>query len=551
MTENEIKDLLETLLRVETESEILEFKEAKKGFGKDDLGKYFSALSNEANIAGKAYAWLLFGVNNKKQIVGTSISEKQLNEYKLEISNNTSPMLSFLAAYRCSLEQKTVLLFQIPAAPQGIPIAWKGHFYGRSGESLVALDIGEIEHIRNQNKKKDWSAQTIDQATIKDLSTEAIDFARIQFAKKNPHLINDIKNWSAITFLNKAKLCIQGKITNTAILLLGKPESQHYLNPAVAKITWILRDKDGIEVDYEHFSCPFILAVDEVHSHIRNLKYRYIQDGSLFPEEVLRFDPFVIRESLNNCIVHQDYTLGGKINIVEYENDVLVFSNAGNFIPKSVNNVLKNDAPESIYRNPFLAEAMVNLNMIDTIGSGIRKMFIIQKNKFFPLPDYDFSDNRVKVKIIGKVLDEQYARKLAQMPDLKLSDIILLDRVQKKLPLTEEAFKYLKSKKLIEGRKTNYTISLSVAKITNHEIDYMNETGIDDDYCKKMIVDYIKKFGSAKKSKLEELLLPKLSINITEQQKKVKIKNILQALRKSRKIIPNGKEWIIFDNNKS
>ena len=29
-------------------------------------------------------------------------------------------------------------------------------------------------------------------------------------------------------------------------------------------------------------------------------------------------------------------------------------------------NVINNDAPESQYRNPFLANAMVNLNMIDT-----------------------------------------------------------------------------------------------------------------------------------------------------------------------------------------
>ncbi len=549
MKNNELIELLDSLLRADTENEVLEFKEAKKSFSKDDLGKYFSALSNEANIAGKAYSWLLFGVSNKKQIVGTSISEKQLNEYKLEISNNTSPMLSFLATYRCTLEDKEVLLFQIPAAPQGMPVAWKGHFYGRSGESLVALDIGEIERIRRQSKRSDWSSQIVAGATIADLSMEAIEFARVQFAKKNPHLTEDIQTWDTSTFLNKAKLCIQGKITNTAILLLGKPESQHFLSPAVAKITWILRDKDGVEVDYEHFSCPFLLAVGEIHSRIRNLKYRYIKDGSLFPDETLRYDPFIIRESLNNCIAHQDYKLGGKINIVEYENSMLVFSNAGDFIPKSVDNVLKNDAPESVYRNPFLAEAMVNLNMIDTIGSGIRKMFILQKNKFFPLPDYDLTNREVKIKIIGKVIDEQYARKLAQLPDLSLSDIVLLDRVQKKMPLTDEAFKYLKSKKLIEGRKNNYTISTMVAKVTHQETAYMNHVGIDDDYCKKMILDYIKKFGSAKKAQLEEFLLSKLSDNLSEQQKKDKIKNILQVLKRDKKIMLNPdnteREWIM------
>lgn len=93
-------------------------------------------------------------------------------------------------------------------------------------------------------------------------------------------------------------------------------------------------------------------------------------------------------EALNNCIAHQDYTLGGKINIVEREDGVLTFLNSGSFIPESIEKVIETDAPENNYRNPFLANAMVNLNMIDTIGSGIKKMFIIQKNKFFPLSEY-------------------------------------------------------------------------------------------------------------------------------------------------------------------
>ena len=92
-------------------------------------------------------------------------------------------------------------------------------------------------------------------------------------------------------------------------------------------------------------------------------------------------------------------------------------------------NVISANAPESIYRNKFLADAMVNLSLIDTIGSGIQRMFDIQKKKFFPLPEYDFSDNKVKLTITGKVLEINYARKLAQMPSLTLDEIIVLDKI--------------------------------------------------------------------------------------------------------------------------
>lgn len=292
-------------------------------------------------------------------------------------------------------------------------------------------------------EEDDWSIGICDKATISDLSKEAIVKARELYSIKNPKLQNDIKQWDDITFLNKAKLCINGKITRTAILLLGKSESEHFISPAVAKISWILKDRDNIEKDYAHFSCPFLLNIEEVYKKIRNLKYRYLREDSLFPDEVDSYDPYIIREALNNCIAHQDYTLGGKINVTENEESLLIFSNMGSFIPQSVEDVITSDAPEAQYRNRFLSNAMVNLNMIDTIGSGIKRMFIIQKNKFFPLPEYTLTNEQVKVVITGKVLDIKYARKLAQMPELNLNDIILLDKVQKHKSLNYEEIKLI------------------------------------------------------------------------------------------------------------
>src|SRR5690606_16750507 len=156
------------------------------------------------------------------------------------------------------------------------------------------------------------------------------------------------------------------------------------------------------------FTCPLFLSVQQIYSKIRNIKYRYLQEGTLFPDEVNQFEPYIIREALNNSIAHQDYMLGGKILVIEREDGVLTFSNSGSFIPRSIEKVIAADAPENRYRNPFLANAMVNLNMIDTIGSGIKKMFVIQKDKFFPLPEYDLSNQKVTVSITGKIVDVNY-----------------------------------------------------------------------------------------------------------------------------------------------
>jgi len=539
------KERLASLLNLSGESEVVEFKEARNQYDFGKLGKYFSALSNEANLCQRKSAWLVFGVKDNRTVVGTQYrtNATDLQSLKKELADKTTHRLTFIDIHEVHHPQGRVLLFEIPAAPQGMPIAWEGHYYGRDSESLGPLNLEEIERIRAQNRAYDWSAATLAGASLDDLDPEAIEQAKASFARKNPKLADAMQQWDTQTFLNKAKLCINGQLTRTAILLLGKPESAHWLNPASATLTWILKDRDGLERDYEHFSCPLLLSVDAVFQKIRNLKYRYMVEGTLFPEEVDQYDPYIIREALNNAIAHQDYERGGKVTLVEFEDGRLCFSNQGDFIPGSVESVIRADAPESRYRNRFLADAMVNLNMIDTIGSGIRKMFLIQKSRFFPLPEYNLANERVEVSITGRVLDLAYARKLAEIPDLSLEEIMLLDRVQKQKSLTDEQAKSLRAKHLIEGRKPNYHISAQLAQHSGDQAEYIRHRGFDDQHYKRLIVEYLEKFETARRADIDRLVLDKLPDVLDEQQKQHKIKNLLQSLKNQGLIINSGRTW--------
>lgn len=533
------------------ENECLEFKTASKNFDSDDLWKYFSALSNEANLQWKKQARLVFWVNDNHEVIWTNFrnDSKSLQSLKKEIWNQTSNSITFSNIHEIFYEWKRILMFEIPAAPQWMPVYWKWHLYWRSWESLEPLNPQKYELIRNKNP--DWSAEICSDATINDLDSEAILRARELYTVKNPSKKEEIQSRDDVTFLNKAKITIHWKITNTAILLLWKPESEPLLSPAIAKISWILRNRDWIEVDYQHFSCPFILTINEVCAKIRNLKYRYIVKDSLFPEEVDKYDSYTIREALNNCIAHQDYTMWWKINIVENE-DSLVFSNSWSFIPETIENVIESDSPSDYYRNRFLADAMVNLNMIDTIWSWIKRMFILQREKLFPLPEYNISKDKVSVTIIGKVLDINYARKLAKIPNLSLVDIMLLDKVQKWKALTKDEVKALRKKNLIEWKSPNFIISSDVASETDQKSEYIQLRWIDDEYSKKIIIDYIKKFWKATRKDIEKTLIVKLPDVLSEQQKKDKIKNLLQSLKKSGKIIVDenskGRAWILVSS---
>ena len=541
MTTEELKNLLHSLCQSH-ENEVVEFKQTKVNL-ENELGEYFSALSNEANLKKRSEAWLILGVEDKTlQIVGTNFYQhapEKLHGLKHSISIHTTGNLTFIEIHEIFVDGKRVVMFQIPAAKRGVPTSYKRHWYGRDGESLVGLSQEKLERIQQQ-VKEDWSAGIVQDATVNDLSPEAINFAKKQFARKYRFLTSEIKQWGDAKFLDKAKLTRNGKITRTAIILLGNEESVHLLSPSVAQISWILEDAHGEKKDYEHFFTPFLLAVNKVYVKIRNLKYRYLQSGTLFPEEVDQYDPYAIREILHNCIAHQDYEKKQRIIVCEKENEQLIFINGGTFIPGKIEDVVLRDIPVSEYRNPFLANAMVSLNMIDTIGQGIPRIFKIQRKRFFPLPEYDLNKQQVKVTLIGKVLDLDYAKILARKRDLTLDEIFLLDKVQKKTPLAKPDIIFLRKRGLIEGRKPNIFISKEIAQFTDQKPEYSKLKAFDEGYYKDMLINALREHEKLSRREIDRLLLKKLPDILTDDQKKTKIKNLLAMLRENGTIVNTG-----------
>ena len=541
MNQKALQEKLNELMNLPAETETVEFKEAKNAFDLTKLGKYFSALSNEANLNNQVSAWLIMGVKNDHTIVGTAYRpiRKDLDSLKGEIANKTINRITFIDIHELRTDEGRVLMFQIPPAPKGLPVTFDGHYYGRDGEELVPLNLEEIERIRNQRSTEDWSAGIIKEATTEDLDPDAIRVARENYRSKFPDKAGEIDGWDDATFLNKAKITIKNNITRTALILLGREESEHFLSPAEIKIRWVLKDTSNVDKDYEIFSPPILLAVDKVYNKIRNLKYRYIMESTLFPEETLRYEPYSIREALNNCIAHQDYTIGNRINVVEIEDECLIFTNYGSFIPGSVEKVVKDDAPEEHYRNKFLATAMFNLKMVDTAGGGIKKIFNFQRQRLFPLPDYDLTGGKVKVSLAGKVLDMDFARVLAKHKELTLDEIILLDKVQKKKKLLLIEEKHLRNKKLIEGRRPNYFISLDVAGQTGQKAEYSKNRALDKVYYIDLIKRSIKQHGHLIRKDVDELLWTKLPEWMDDHQKKIKVNNLLSEMRK-KDIIKNA-----------
>lgn len=546
MTKEEL--LKKQILETGKEVRWLEFKSNYQDA--DRLGRYISALSNGACLDNKEFGYLYFGVEDETlELVGTTFDVSRIKargNQNLEIflRQYITPKISFKIE-EFFADGKRFVVFVVPAAKDE-PTCFMNIPYVRVDSSVTDLRSYTDWMRTIYNSHRDWSAEIVPNATLSDLDPEAIAKAVEGYCQRFPDKAADAPHWDTTTFLDKAKLTIDGQITRAALLLLGKEESAHHLD-YIAQIVWRLRTEK--ENAGEIFTTPYLLSTSRLMNKIRNYRFKIFPNNSLIPAEVWKYDTKSILEALHNCIAHQDYSRNERI-IVSEEQDCLVFENAGSFYEGTFEDYIDGNKTPKSYRNHFLTQAMVNLKMIDTQGFGIHEMFLSQKGRFLPMPDYDRTDGeRVRLIIPGRVINEEYSLLLMEQTDLDLATTVLLDSFQKGKPISNDALEMLRKKKLIEGKKPNLYISKKVAKATHQEVEYTDMKGFDDQYYRDLIVKALKDHGRLKRADLNRLLMIKLPSILSDTQKNNKIDYLLKYLRKSGVInVEAGKFWHIQEH---
>ena len=553
--------LIETLERLRAlprEAATVEFKGNTQE--PSEIGRYLSALANSAALEGHDRGWMVWGVEDGTHAVkGTTFdpfsTKGEGNQALIMwLQQKTSPRADF-TFHECHHPSGKVILLEIHP-PRTAPIAFENIRYIRIDSHKTKLSEHPDKEARLWGKLgqlDDWSGEVVAGASLADLDAEALVQARQRFteyliksepnAARHDALRRDAQGWDVPTLLNKARLTKGGRITHSTLLLLGNDESAHLLSPADVKMSWILRDAGGKTVSSQHFGAPFLLSSDRLFARIRNVMIEQMPDGTLFPTAIQQYDPWVVREALHNAVAHQDYRLGGKINVVEHP-DRLQFSNLGQFIPPSVEWMLEHQSPPEHYRNQWLIDGMIRLRMIDQVGSGIRRMFETQRERFLPLPDYAIAVSetgmpRVEVTIAGRVLDAKYTQALMRRSDLELGQVLLLDRVQKGMALSKKAAAQLKRLGLIEGRYPRLFVSGRVAAVTGGQAQHIRKRGFDNRYYRDLLVELIREHGPIGPAVITELFMDKLPDSLNDVQKRSKIRNLTFDLAHRKGIIEN------------
>ena len=553
MTELELQQyLLREYPQENTRCEWKEFKNLKNSFCGDEKNDVISYVSAIANMEGGD---LVIGVHDKTlEIVGTDTYNYDKQKAILRLAErcvNLSTEDLYIDEFITDDTNRKVWVIHIPKHLPKRPVFAHNKAWQRIEDSLVAMTTERTSAILDEPifSETDWSAQIVSDATIDDLDEVAIAKARMMFKKVHSRIPEaEVNAWTVETFLSKCGIMKNGGITRAAIILLGKYESAFKLRPAVVQVTWTRRDEKQDVVDYEHFTVPFILTVDEILSKIENLTMREMPGGTLFPDTMKQYDDYTIREALHNCIAHQDYTMQQRINFVENPT-YLYYSNAGSFIPGTLENALTNEEPQAYFRNECLCRAMVDFNMIDTVSRGIKKMFNEQWRRHFPMPDYeiDAKNRKVSVRIYGNEINKQYTNLLKTNDSLTLWDCISLDAVQKGRAIHEDVAQNLLNRGLIEGEAPNYTISLGIAKATNQLQGYTKQKGLDKEKMKQMILQYLKNAGTdgAKRDSIYEYIKDVMPQVKTHEQQLRLLGDIVSALSVDKLIYAKGRIWFL------
>ena len=533
MTEQELQQYL--VKHYPKEDEACEWKEFKKlkndfnGHEKDDVISYVSAL---ANMEGGD---LVIGVEDKTlKIVGTDTYNYDVQKARLRLIDQCANLPSeglLVEEFITSDTNKTVWVIHVPHHMKRQPVYAHNKAWQRLDDSLIELTESRKNAILNEQEgvPYDWTAEIIPDATIDDLDKEAIAKAREGYKQRYPQLAEECDKWDDRVFLDKSCLTIGSKITRTTLLLVGKETAAYKLHH-IAQIVWKCF-QDG-QVFGDIYTIPFIRTTSELLGRIRNYRFKIYPKNLLIPAEVWKYDTESILEGMHNSIAHQDYEKNARIIVTE-DKDSLKFQNEGSFYDGDYEQYITGEKTPKSYRNPTLVKAMVNIKMIDTQGYGIHKMFQSQKERYLPMPDYDQSTaDEVVLNLPGTVIDENYSLMLLANQNLSLTDAVLLDQVQKGKLISDAAIKKLRKQKLIEGRKPHLYVSKQIAKSTNKEVEYTLKKGFDELECQEWIIKALKDHTALSRKQVDELLWGKLPLSYTEEQKRVKIKNLLAKMRK-------------------
>ena len=397
MNEQQIKELLNELVKQPHESEWVEFK--LNFHSEQEIGERISALSNGAAIHNQDFGYLVFGVEDKTHLIkGTTFKPKQYKKGNEELEHwltqRLDPRIDFRIYEIAYDATRNISFFIIPAA-QNRPVDFFHQSYIRVGS--ITRKLAEFP----DKEAKIWRkrAKPYEQEIAKD-NLNASDIIRLLSTEtyfdlmQLPYPSNQV---GVIEKFISENLIVKSRgyaITNLGAILFAKSLQEFDTVERKSVRVIVYKNKNKVETIREQsgskgYAIGFLGLVDWINSQLPANE----EIGKALRKESRMYPEIAIRELVANALIHQDLAVKG-FPMIEVFSDRIEISNPGNplIIPDRF-------IDSYISRNEKLADLMRRMGFCEEKGSGLDK--VIFYNELYQLPPINVitDENRTRVTI--------------------------------------------------------------------------------------------------------------------------------------------------------
>jgi ATP-dependent DNA helicase RecG len=365
------------------ESETVEFKTSFS----DEVIETLVAFANTKG--GTVY----IGIGGKGEILGIAISNESVQNWINEIKSKTYPNL-VPEAFTFDANGKTLVSLFVQDYPIK-PVAVRGRYYKRAGNSNHLLDLQEISSLYLHTYNSSWDSHSTDRFSLNDISLEKVQHFIGRANKIRDNGISD----DPLTVLRKFELIKEERITNACHLLFA---SQELFSTSVQ----IGRFSDPVTIkDDRTIRSDLLGQIEEVFEAVKkHLNKEIIITGNPQHEERWQYPLNAIREIIINMIVHRDYQDSAN-SIIKIFDDRIEFFNPGRLLAGlSVEQLLSGNYISHV-RNKKIAAMFKEIGIIEQYGSGISRVIKAFSNDRLAPPRFENFQHGFKVTVFNQKIN--------------------------------------------------------------------------------------------------------------------------------------------------
>lgn len=421
----EYKTTLKYLLSLNTENEWLEYKENNSN--PDMIGEYISALCNSAILDGQDKAYLIYGISDNKEIIGTKFDFKKAKKGAQELENYIltllKPRISFSIINLEYEGDKRVQIIEIETNTN-IPVKFKDVEYIRVNSTKQKLkDFPEKERkLWKSFESKVFENQIILNNVDKEEIFDLLDYDTYFNLMNIKHHLN--KEYILEKLIEEEFVSFKRgiySITYLGAIVLAKDLNKFKEIKLRAPRVVVYSGNNKMETLSDITGNKgYAVAFENLIEYINDKALNKEVIGDAFRKNEYQYPKIAIRETVANALVHQDFSEGNKGPLIEIYNDRIEITNSGKPLIETQRFI--DHTPKS--RNEKLANIMRLLRICEEKGSGVDKVITAIEEENLPAPEYEEYEDSIRVilyahKEYSKMTEEERIRATYQHCSLK------------------------------------------------------------------------------------------------------------------------------------